>query len=142
MPSLGALSHINQGEEREEEERRRKACASCLCQLLSVPVYTTISIVELVLEMQLSILFPFSPAWVVPRSRDVFVIGFCGVAPIGFAQWCQSVTVLGVAGFPAWRSSSAGVAVCVRVSSSVASVLSSFPTGAGGSSHPSNHSPF
>ncbi|KAM3107292.1 hypothetical protein [Phormidesmis sp. 146-33] len=92
--------------------------------------------------MQLSILFPFSPAWVVDRGRGVFVIGFAGVAPVGFAQWCQSVSVLGVASFPAWRSYGAGVAVCVRVPSSIAAVLSGFRSGAGGSSHPSNSLPF
>ena len=93
--------------------------------------------------MQLSILFPFHPAWVVPRGGGVFVIGFAGPAPIGFAGWCRSgVGVLGVAPLPAWRSFPAGVAVCVRVSSSVASALSGFSSGAGGSSHPSNSLPW
>ncbi len=93
--------------------------------------------------MQLSILFPFCPAWVECRRDGVFVIGFVGVAPLGFAQWCQTeATVLGVSGFPAWRSHSAGVAVCVRVSASISSVLSKFPAGRGGSSHPSNSLPF
>jgi hypothetical protein len=93
--------------------------------------------------MQLSILFPFCPCWVVDRGHGVFVVAFMGVAPIGFAQWCKSNAVfLGVSLIPAWRSFGEGVAVCLRVSPSVTAALSSFPTGAGGSSHPSNHLPF
>lgn len=93
--------------------------------------------------MQLSILFPFSPAWVVSRG-DCFVVGFVGAAPLGFAQWVQSSgsSVVGVAPLPAWRSFGAGVAVCLRVSPSVAAVLSRFPSGAGGSSHPVNSLPW
>jgi hypothetical protein len=93
--------------------------------------------------MQLSILFPFCPVWVIDRGRGVFVVAFVGATPIGFAQWCKSNAVfLGVSPIPAWRSFGEGVAVCLRVPSSVAAALSSFPTGAGGSSHPSNNLPF
>lgn len=93
--------------------------------------------------MQLSLLFPFSPAWVERRRDGVFVVGFYGVAPLGFAQWCQSsAAVLGVSGFPSWRSHSAGVAVCLRVSADISAVLSKLPAGRGGSAHPSNALPF
>lgn len=93
--------------------------------------------------MQLSLIFPFAPCWVVPRGGGVFVIGFTGVAPMGFASWVtSSATILGVAGFTAWRSYPAGVAICVRVSSSIAAVLSGFSSGGGGSAHPSNGLPW
>lgn len=94
--------------------------------------------------MQLSILFPFSPAWIVDRGHGVFVIAFVGVAPIGFAQWLRSsgCVAVGVDPLPAWRSFGEGVAVGVRVPSSMRSALSGFSTGAGGSSHPSNSLPW
>lgn len=90
--------------------------------------------------MQLSLLFPFSPAWVVPCGSDVFVVAFVGVAPLGFAAWVaeSGSSVLGVAPLPAWRSFGAGVAVRLRVPASVASALAAFPSAAGGSSHPVN----
>ena len=93
---------------------------------------------------QLSILFPFSPAWVVARGGGLFVVGFVGVAPIGFAQWLQSsgCVFVGCAPIPAWRSFGEGLAVCLRAPSSVGSVLSGFSSGAGGSSHPSNSLPW
>ncbi len=94
--------------------------------------------------MQLSLLFPFTPAWVIPRSPDRFIVAFEGVAPLGFVEWMQAcnVTVLGVAPLPAWRSFGSGVALCLRVPTPIASVLSSFPSSAGGSLHPSNSLPW
>ncbi len=89
-------------------------------------------------------MFPFSPSWVVPRGSSVFVVAFGGVAPLGFAQWVSASgsIVLGVAPVPAWRTYQAGVAVCLRVLPAVGAVLSRFPSGAGGSLHPSNLLPF
>jgi voltage-gated potassium channel Kch len=94
--------------------------------------------------MQLSLFFPFSPAWVVSRSRDRFIVAFEGIAPLGFVEWLQAsgVSVVGVAPLPAWRSFGAGVALYLRVPSTVASVLSAFPSGAGGSFHPANLLPW
>jgi hypothetical protein len=94
--------------------------------------------------MQLSLLFPFRPAWVVDRGHGVFIVAFEGVAPVGFADWVRSsgVLIVGVAPLSPWRSYGAGVAVCVRVPGSVAAVLSSFRSGAGGSTHPSNLLPW
>lgn len=88
--------------------------------------------------MQSSLLFPFSPAWVVPCGSDVFVVAFVGPAPLGFAQWIadSSASVLGVAPLPDWRSFGAGVAIRLRVPAYLVSTLAAFPTGAGGSLHP------
>ncbi|MBD1859948.1 MULTISPECIES: hypothetical protein [Leptolyngbya] len=90
--------------------------------------------------MQLSLLFPFSPSWVVSRGSDRFILFFPTVAPMGFADWCASdgVSVLGVAPVAQWRSFPPGVAVFLSVPPAVAAVLSKFPTGGGGSAHPAN----
>ncbi|MBD2078430.1 hypothetical protein [Leptolyngbya sp. FACHB-17] len=94
--------------------------------------------------MQLSLLFPFTPAWVVSRGCDRFIVAFEGVAPLGFVEWVQAsgVSVVGVAPLPAWRSFGAGVVLCMCVPPALSSVLSAFPSGAGGSLHPANSLPW
>lgn len=89
--------------------------------------------------------FPFSPGWVVPRDLPgVFVVFFPVAAPLGFVPWVRATgsVVLGVAPVAAWRSFPCGVAVGLCVSPRVAEALRRFPTGSGGSLHPSNSLPF